>query len=146
MIAAVIGGCGGSTSGGIKVIRAVISVKQSLIEVKRLIHPHSVLTLKLGKNTLPTNLAQAVWSFVTVFLALTILFTILLLSQGLDLRTAYSAVIASIANAGAALGDVSSNFESLNHFSKWVLVIAMLAGRLEIFTLLVLLTPSFWRK
>ncbi len=146
MSATLIGGCGGSTSGGMKVIRVVIALKQSFLEVKRLIHPNSVLTLKLNKKILPNTLSQAIWAFITIFMVLTVVFTALLISQGFDIRTAYSAVIASIANAGAALGEVSSNFEPLNNFSKWVLIIAMLAGRLEIFTLLVLFTPSFWKK
>ena len=141
-----IGGCSGSTGGGIKVIRILLLVKQGARELKRLIHPNAQIVVKIGKKPLPENVIEAVWGFFAAYFAISALMILLLMASGLDQDTAFSAVAACLNNLGPGLGDVSQNFKSINDFAKWVLVLAMLLGRLEIFTLLVLFTPAFWRK
>jgi trk system potassium uptake protein TrkH len=141
-----IGGCSGSTGGGIKVIRILLLVKQGARELKRLVHPNAQIVVKIGKKPLPEKVLEAVWGFFAAYFAISALMILLLMASGLDQETAFSAVAASLNNLGPGLGDVGQNFASINDFAKWVLCLAMLLGRLEIFTLLVLFTPAFWRK
>jgi trk system potassium uptake protein TrkH len=141
-----IGGCSGSTGGGIKVIRILLLVKQGVRELKRLIHPNAQIVVKIGKKPLPEKVIEAVWGFFAAYFAISALMILLLMASGLDQETSFSAVAACLNNLGPGLGDVSQNYASINDFAKWVLVLAMLLGRLEIFTLLVLFTPAFWRK
>ncbi len=141
-----IGGCSGSTGGGIKVIRILLLVKQGARELKRLVHPNAQIAVKIGKKPLPEKLLVAGWGFFAAYFAISALMILLLMASGLDLETSFSAVAACLNNLGPGLGDVGQNFASINDFAKWVLCLAMLLGRLEIFTLLVLLTPAFWRK
>jgi trk system potassium uptake protein TrkH len=141
-----IGGCSGSTGGGIKVIRILLLVKQGGRELKRLIHPNAQIVVKIGKKPLPENVIEAVWGFFAAYFTISALMILLLMASGLDQDTAFSAVAACLNNLGPGLGDVGQNFASINDFAKWVLALAMLLGRLEIFTLLVLFTPAFWRK
>ena len=141
-----IGGCSGSTGGGIKVVRILLLVKQGARELKRLIHPNAQIVIKIGRKPLPENVIQAVWGFFAAYLAISAVMILLLMATGLDQETAFSAVAASLNNLGPGLGDVGRNFASINDVAKWILVLAMLLGRLEIFTLLVLFTPAFWRK
>lgn len=141
-----IGGCSGSTGGGIKVIRVLLLVKQGARELKRLIHPNAQFAVKIGRKPLPEKVIEAVWGFFAAYLAISALMILLLMASGLDQETAFSAVAACINNLGPGLGEVGQNYASINDFAKWVLSFAMLLGRLEIFTLLVLFTPGFWRK
>jgi len=141
-----IGGCSGSTGGGIKVIRILLLVKQGARELKRLVHPNAQIAVKIGKKPLPEKVLEAVWGFFAAYFAISALMILLLMASGLDLETSFSAVAACLNNLGPGLGDVGQNFASINDFAKWVLCLAMLLGRLEIFTLLVLFTPTFWRK
>ena len=141
-----LGGCSGSTGGGIKVIRILLLVKQGARELKRLVHPNAQIAVKIGKKPLPEKVLEAVWGFFAAYFAISALMILLLMASGLDLETSFSAVAACLNNLGPGLGDVGQNFASINDFAKWVLCLAMLLGRLEIFTLLVLLTPAFWRK
>ncbi len=141
-----IGGCAGSTGGGIKVIRILLLVKQGARELKRLIHPNAQIVVKIGKKLLPENVIEAVWGFFAAYFAIFTLMILLLMATGLDQETAFSAVAACLNNLGPGLGEVSQNFASINDPAKWILCLAMLLGRLEIFTLLVLFTPAFWRK
>jgi trk system potassium uptake protein TrkH len=141
-----IGGCSGSTGGGIKVIRILLLVKQGARELKRLVHPNAQIVVKIGKKPLPEKVLEAVWGFFAAYFAISALMILLLMASGLDQETAFSAVAACLNNLGPGLGDVGRNFASINDFAKWVLCLAMLLGRLEIFTLLVLFTPAFWRK
>jgi trk system potassium uptake protein TrkH len=141
-----IGGCSGSTGGGIKVIRILLLVKQGARELKRLVHPNAQIAVKIGKKPLPEKVLEAVWGFFAAYFAISALMILLLMASGLDLETSFSAVAACLNNLGPGLGDVGQNFASINDFAKWVLCLAMLLGRLEIFTLLVLFTPAFWRK
>ena len=142
---AFIGGCAGSTAGGMKVIRVVLLYRQSVREILRLIHPHAVLPVKFGGRTAAPNVLEAVMGFFFLFIASTVLMTLILLATGLDLVTAFSAVAACITNLGPGLGEVGQSYTTLNDPAKVILSFAMLAGRLEIYTLLVLLTPAFWR-
>lgn len=144
-VVAIIGGCGGSTASGLKVIRVILIYKQGHRELQRLLHPNAVLPIKFGHQVLPEAVLQAMWSFIAVFLALFTIIMLLLMVYGLDLTTAFSATIASLCNAGAGIGAIADGFGHLPPHSKWVLIFAMIAGRLEIFPVLILLTPAFWR-
>jgi len=141
-----IGGCAGSTGGGMKVIRVVLLLKQGMRELTRLIHPNAVITVKIGKNPVSNSIIDAVWGFFAAYVAVFVIMMLLLMASGLDQITAFSAVAATINNLGPGLGEVAENYAGINDFSKWVLSFSMLLGRLEIFTLLVLLIPSFWKK
>ena len=141
-----IGACAGSTGGGMKVIRLVMLLKQGRREIMRLIHPNAVIPIKLGNKPVSNQILDAVWGFFAAYVALFSLMLLLLLFDGLDQVTAFSAVAACMNNLGPGLGDVGANYAGLSDFAKGVLSFAMLLGRLEIFSLLVLLTPAFWRR
>ncbi len=142
---AFIGGCAGSTAGGMKVYRIILLYRQSIREFRRLIHPHAIIPVKIGGQKISDTIISAVWGFFFLYIASFVVMTILLTATGLDAETAYSAVGACITNLGPALGQAGPNYASLNDTAKIILSIAMLLGRLEIYTLLVILTPSFWR-
>ncbi|MDX1451871.1 MAG: TrkH family potassium uptake protein [Oleiphilaceae bacterium] len=144
-VVAFIGGCAGSTGGGMKAIRVLLIYKQGLREIKRLIHPNAIIPVKLGKKPVPDRVLEAVWGFFSVYLFAFVILLLLLLATGLDQVTAWSAVGACINNLGPGLGDVALHYGDLPDTAKWVLCFAMLLGRLEIFTLLIILTPAFWR-
>jgi trk/ktr system potassium uptake protein len=141
-----IGGCSGSTGGGIKVIRILLLVKQGMRELRRLVHPNAQIAVKIGKKAMPEKVLEAVWGFFAAYFAISALMILMLMATGLDQETAFSAVAACLNNLGPGLGDVGRNFASINDPAKWILCLAMLLGRLEIFTLLVLITPAFWKK
>lgn len=146
MILAIIGGCAASTSGGIKVIRALLIYKQSKREIVRLLHPHALIPIKFGKHSLSEPVLESMWGFISVFIALFICLMIIFMALGNDFITAFSSISAALANSGAGLGEVSENFANLSQPSKWLLIFSMLAGRLEIFSLLILFSPHFWQK
>jgi len=141
-----VGGCAGSTGGGMKVIRFILLFKQGLREIFRLIHPNAQIPVKIGGKVMPENVSNAIWGFFALYIASFSVMMLLLMASGLDQVTAFSALAACLNNLGPGLGDVGANYKDVNDFSKWVLCFAMLLGRLEIFTLLVILTPSFWRR
>ena len=141
-----IGGCAGSTGGGMKVIRVLLLIKQGQREIMRLIHPNAQVTVKVGRQPVKNSIIDAVWGFFAAYVALFALMMLVLMFNGLDQITAFSAVAATINNLGPGLGEVSANYASLSEFNKLLLCFSMFLGRLEIFTLLVLLTPAFWRK
>ena len=141
-----IGGCAGSTGGGMKVIRVLLLYKQGIREITRLIHPSAVISVKVGNKALPESVINAVWGFFSLYVASFVILMLLLLATGQDQITAFSAVAACINNLGPGLGDVGAHYGHIDDLAKWILCFAMLLGRLEIFTLLVLLTPTFWRK
>ena len=141
-----IGGCAGSTGGGMKVIRVLLLIKQGQREMLRLIHPNAQVTVKVGKLPVNNSIIDAVWGFFAAYVALFTLIMLILMFNGLDQITAFSAVAATINNLGPGLGEVSANYANLTDFNKLLLCFSMLLGRLEIFTLLVLLMPAFWRK
>jgi len=145
-IVAFVGGCAGSTGGGMKVIRILLIFKQGMREVKRIIHPSAVIQVKLGDMPVPDRVLESVWGFFSVYLIVFVLMLMGLLATGLDQVTAWSAVGACINNLGPGLGDVALHYGDLNATAKWILCLAMLLGRLEVFTLLILFTPAFWRR
>ncbi len=142
---AFMGGCGGSTAGGIKVMRVILIAKQGVREIYRLIHPNAIIPVKVGNKPVPDRVIEAVWGFFAVYVISFMLMFLLLLATGLDFLTAFSAVGASINNLGPGMGEVAAHYGNISDFAKWILCFAMLLGRLEVFTLLVLLTPAFWR-
>ena len=146
VFASFVGGCAGSTGGGMKVIRVLLLFKQGWREVLRLIHPNARIAIKLNRKPVERRVIQAVWGFFSVYVALFILFMLILMATGMDQVTAFSAVAATLNNLGPGLGEVAANYQGIGDFSKWLLCLSMLMGRLEIFTLLVVLTPAFWRK
>lgn len=141
---AFIGGCAGSTAGGVKVIRVILLHRQALREIRLLIHPHGIFPIKYAGQTVKPKLMAAVWGVFLLFLASFAIMTMLLTATGLDMVTSYSAVVACISNMGPALGKADVNFASLNDTAKVILSFSMLLGRLEIYTILVLLIPEFW--
>ncbi|WP_293268406.1 TrkH family potassium uptake protein [Neptunomonas sp.] len=145
-VAAFAGGCAGSTGGGMKVIRVLLILKQGYREIMRLVHPNAVIPVKLGNKPISDRVLEAVWGFFSVYLIVFIIMMIALLGTGLDQVTAWSAVGAALNNLGPGLGDVAVNYGNLNETAKWILCFAMLLGRLEVFTLLVLFTPAFWKR
>lgn len=141
-----IGGCAGSTGGGLKVIRVLLLFLQGLRELKRLIHPNAIYTVKLGNKIVPERTIESIWGFFSAYLLVFIISFLLLMATGVDELSAFSSITTTINNSGPALGIVSENFSSMNVFGKWILIFVMLFGRLEIFTLLALFTPTFWKK
>ncbi len=145
-VAAFAGGCAGSTGGGMKVIRILLILKQGYREIQRLVHPNAVIPVKLGNKPISDKVLEAVWGFFSVYLIVFIVMLITLLGTGLDQVTAWSAVGATLNNLGPGLGDVAVHYGDLNDTAKWILCFAMLLGRLEVFTFLVLFTPAFWKR
>lgn len=143
-----LGGCAGSTSGGIKCMRVMLLLKQGYHELFRLVHPHAVKRIKLGGKSVSEEVIAGVWGFFILFTVLFIISGMVLAACGLDLLTAFSAVIACIGNVGPGFGTVgpAENFAHLPGVAKWVLMLCMLLGRLEIFTVFILFIPEFWRK
>ena len=146
LFASFIGACAGSTGGGMKVIRIVLLFKQGMREIKRLVHPNAIIHIKLGERPVQDSIINAVWGFFASYVAIFAILLLVLMATGLDQVTAFSAMAACMNNLGPGLGDVSAHYGNINNVAKWVLCFAMLLGRLEIFTLLVLLTPTFWRR
>ena len=146
LYAAIIGACAGSTGGGMKVIRILLIFKQGLREVQRLIHPRAVIPIKLGGQRVSDRIVESVWGFFAVYVMAFMVMLLALLATGLDIITAFSAVGACINNLGPGLANVAVTYEHLPSAAKWILCFAMLLGRLEIFTLLVLFTPMFWKR
>ena len=131
---AAMGACAGSTGGGIKVIRVLIFFKQGFKELKKLVHPNSVMPLKVGSKIIDKEITDSIWGFLSVYVMTMLLGIVLLLGTGLSIDTAFSAVFSCLNNS------------SLNDVSKLFLSFAMILGRLEIYTLLVLFTSFFWRN
>lgn len=146
IFASFVGACGGSTGGGIKVMRVMLLIKQGQREILRLVHPHAQLPVKLGHRVIPPRVVEAVWGFFAAYIAVFGVIMLFLMATGLDQVTAFSAVAATLNNLGPGLGEVATNFGSVNTPAKWALVVAMIMGRLEIFTALVLIMPAFWRR
>lgn len=141
-----IGGCAGSTGGGLKVIRFMLLFKQGLREIMRLVHPNAQIPVKVGSKPMPERVVEAVWGFFATYVFCFVVMMLILLASGLDQVTSFSAVAACMNNLGPGLGDVGFHYGDINDTAKWVLCAAMLLGRLEIFTFLVLLSPAFWRR
>jgi len=141
-----VGGCAGSTGGGMKVIRVLLLYKQGVREITRLIHPNALIPVKVGGKALSERVINAVWGFFSLYVASFVILMLLMLATGHNQVTSFSAVAACMNNLGPGLGDVGANYAGINDAAKWVLCFAMLLGRLEIFTLLVIISPAFWRR
>lgn len=140
------GGCAGSTSGGMKAMRILLLVRQSMREFQRLIHPNGVFLVKLGRQPVGERVVEAVWGFISLYILVTLVLSLLLMATGLDFDIAFSAAATAINNTGPGLGPLSSNVSSLSDTAVWLMSFGMLVGRLEVFTVLILLTPMFWRR
>ena len=141
-----IGGCAGSTAGGVKVIRMILLYKQGRREINQLIHPSAFFPIKLGGKPVPDNVINAIWGFFALYIFSYLVLSLAMTATGADPLTAFSAVTACLNNLGPGLGAVAKNYAAIDPAGKWILSGAMLMGRLELFTLLVLLTPAFWRS
>jgi trk system potassium uptake protein TrkH len=143
-----LGGMAGSTAGGIKTMRVMLLIKHAYQEVFRIIHPHAVTTVKLGARAVPPEVLNSIWGFTCISLVILIGSTLAMASLGLDLISAFSSVAACTFNVGPGLGMVGpgQNYAGVPGAGKWVLIFCMLAGRLEFYTLIVLLIPEYWRK
>jgi trk system potassium uptake protein TrkH len=144
LMSAFIGACAGSTGGGIKIIRMLLLYKQGSREIKRLIHPNAVIPIKLGRKPVGSRVIDAVWGFLAAYVLIFAVLMLVCMALGEDPITAYSAVGACLNNLGPGLGDATLNYSTLSDGTKYVLSFAMLLGRLELFTLLVVLSPSCW--
>jgi trk system potassium uptake protein TrkH len=145
IFASFIGGSAGSTAGGIKVIRCLLIYKQGVREIARLVHPSAEIPVKLGNKAVGSRVVDAVWGFFSVYIVVFVVLMLLMMAAGLDQVTAFSAIAATLNNLGPGLGEVANGFMTVSDAAKWVAVAGMLLGRLEIFTLLVLISPTFWR-
>ncbi|MGW8370433.1 MAG: TrkH family potassium uptake protein, partial [Gammaproteobacteria bacterium] len=141
-----IGGCAGSTAGGMKVIRWTLMYRQGMREFQRLVHPSAEIPVKLGPRAVHPRVVDSVWGFFAVYVVVFTVLLLIMMMTGMDQSTAFSAVAATLNNLGPGLGDVANGFGEVSAVAKWAAVCAMLLGRLEIFTLLVLVTPMFWRS
>ena len=146
LFASFVGGCAGSTGGGMKAIRVLLLIKQMQREMMRLIHPNAQVVVKVSRQPVNNAIINAVWGFFAAYVTCFAIMMLLLMLDGYDQITAFSAVAATINNLGPGLGEVSANYAGIDNFSKWLLCFSMLLGRLEIFTLLVMFMPAFWRK
>ena len=141
-----IGGCASSTGGGLKVVRVLLLFLQGNREVDRLIHPKAVYSVKLGERAMPDRVVEAVWGFFSAYAIVFVLIMIGMIATGLDNISAFTATAATLNNLGPGLGSVSGTYSAVSDPGKWLLVLAMLFGRLEVFSLLVLFSPTFWRS
>jgi trk system potassium uptake protein TrkH len=140
--------CAGSTGGGIKMMRTLILARQSLRDMKLLIHPRAMIPLKINGHVIPDGVVLSVLGFVFVYFMSVVLLSFALLASGMDFLSAFSAIVACINNAGPGLGSVGPavNYSHLSHVQFWVCSLAMLLGRLEVFTLFILFNPVLWKK
>jgi trk system potassium uptake protein TrkH len=143
-----VGGMAGSTGGGIKVVRQVLLFKNSYKEIKQLVHPHAVLTVRLGERVVPREILKNVLSFIVLYFGLIALGTLAMSLCGFDLLSAFSASFSSVGNVGPAFGAFgpTETYAPIPDFGKWTLALLMMAGRLEIFTVLILFMPTFWQR
>ena len=143
-----IGAMAGSTGGAIKIMRIILLVKHGYREIFRLIHPHAVRSIKLGGKPVPAEVLNSVWGFFILYLGLFIVAVMIMSSIGLDTVTSFASVAATIGNVGPGFGLVgpASNYLSVPDLGKWVLIFCMILGRLEIYTVIIMLAPAYWRK
>lgn len=139
------GGCVGSTCGGIKAIRFLLLYKQSVRESRLLVRPTAQIAVKLGDHPIPDRIMQAVWGFYYLYILCYCAFSLALAAAGVDLVTAFGTTAACLNNMGVGLGDTAGGFSVLNDTATWLMSLAMLVGRLEVFPLLLLFLPDFWK-
>ena len=142
------GGMAGSTGGGVKVIRHVLLAKNSYKEIRQLVHPRAILPVRLNGDVVPDDVMRNVLSFIVLYLGLVAIGTVVMALTGLDLLSAFGTTISSVGNIGPAFGNFgpTENYAAISSFGKWFLGLLMIAGRLEIFTVLILFAPDFWRR
>jgi trk system potassium uptake protein TrkH len=143
-----LGGSAGSTGGGMKCMRLLLLMKHAHRELFRLVHPRAVTQVKLGGKTVPTEIMSSIWGFFLLYLGLFIVSTFIMASMGVDVVTSFASVAACIGNIGPGLGAVgpADNYAHIPLLGKWLLIFCMLLGRLEIYTVIILFVPEFWRK
>ena len=146
LVGAFVGACSGSVGGGVKSWRVMIMLNHAYSNIMKMIHPNSIISLKIGSRSVDDEVATSVWGFFSIYVISFMILLLAVLTAGLDLESAFSAVGACLNNLGPGLGAVSENYSNISSFTKSILAFAMLLGRLEIFTLLVILTPMFWAK
>jgi trk system potassium uptake protein TrkH len=142
------GGMIGSTGGGMKQVRILLMFKQGYRELYQLIHPHAVTTVRVDGKVMPKEILGSIWGFLFLFLLTCTISTLAMAALGVDLVTSFSTVVSAMSNVGPALAEAgpTDNYSAIPTVGKWILSFCMLAGRLELFTVLVLLMPRFWRK
>ena len=143
-----LGSMAGSTGGGIKIMRIVLLLKHCYLEIFRIIHPHATTVVKLGEIPVPQTIMRSIWGFFLLYVGIYIVATVAMAALGLDMISSISAVATCLGNVGPGLGSVGpmDNFSGVPVLGKWLLIFCMLLGRLEIYTIIVLLMPGFWRK
>lgn len=140
-----VGGCAGSTAGGMKVLRIMLLAKLGMRQLFHLAHPKAVSVVKMGKRPVSDDVLFSVWGFYVLYIITVLLLTAGMMATGLDLESAFGAVTAAINNLGPGLGETASNFTTVTPVAKWLGIVAMLVGRLEVFTILILFTPAYWQ-
>ncbi len=141
-----IGGCGGSTAGGLKVMRVYILVRLVFREMRYLLHPKAILSVRLsGHSAIPESTLQSVFSFLFLYVTAFVVLLLLMLADGVDVVSAFSSIATCMNNMGPALGSVAQSFAGLDDFAKMVSILAMLMGRLEVVPFLILFVPEYWR-
>ena len=142
------GASAGSTSGGIKIVRIVLLMKNGMMEFKRRLHPKAIIPVHLNKKPVPNVIIYNLLAFIFLYLFIFTIGSVVITAMGVDFVEAISAVATSLGNVGPGLGDFgpSGSFDGLPTAGKWVLSILMLMGRLELFTVVLILTPYFWRR
>ena len=148
LLCMLLGGMAGSTAGGIKTMRIILMAKHAYQQIFRIVHPHAVLSVKLGGKPVPQEILTSIWGFFFIYLGFLVLSTLIMAALGLDLVSAFSSVAACICNVGPGLGVVGpmTNYAAIPLPGKWILILCMLLGRLEIYTVIVLMVPAYWRK
>jgi trk system potassium uptake protein TrkH len=143
-----LGAMAGSTGGGMKIMRVMLLIRHGYHEIFRIIHPHAVITVKVGGKPVPAHILSSIWGFFILYVGLFVVATLIMASLGLDMISALASVAASIGNIGPGLGIVGpvQNYLSIPVPGKWILIFCMLLGRLEIYTIIILLVPEYWRK
>jgi trk system potassium uptake protein TrkH len=143
-----IGGCAGSTGGGMKIIRLFVLIKFVRTEIKKLLHPQAVIPTRIGTHVIPREIVTNVLGFFILMMTLFTLGVAIMSILGLDLISSLGVVAATLGNIGPGLGSVgpTDNYAHIPFVGKWILSFFMLAGRLEIYTVLILFAPSFWKK
>lgn len=145
LCASFIGGCAGSTGGGLKVVRVLLMSLQGSRELKRLIHPNAIYNLKLNNKVISNRITESIWAFFSAYAFVFFISFFLVVANGVNPMDAFYIVASSLNNLGIGLDGVNDSYTNLGNLTKWIMMIDMLFGRLEIFTLLILFTPVFWR-
>ncbi len=142
-----VGGMAGSTAGGVKIVRHTILFKNSILEIKRQLHPSAIIPVRLNKKAIPRDITYNILAFLMIYLTIFAIGTMLLTMTGMDFDTSLGAAATSLGNVGPGIGDLgpANNFSALPDTAKWILGFLMLLGRLELFTVLILLSPYYWR-